>query len=116
MTQTPPPTAPEPAPRPAFAMTPTGPAPRTYVPKLIAWLGLAGMLVLWVLEVEALTWESGDRVLRLNYIGIAVCVVTSVAAAVWTKLATRKGGAIAVLVVSILINPIWLLLLIRAFG
>lgn len=89
---------------------------RTLIPKLVAILGLAAMLVLWILEFEALTWESGDRVLYLNYIGIGVCAVTSIAAAVWTKLATRKAGAITVLVVSILINPIWLLLLIRAFG
>jgi hypothetical protein len=98
-------------------MTEMTPTPRrSLIPKLIALLGLAGMLVLWVLELEALNWESGDRVLYLNYIGIGVCVITSIAAAVWTKRATRKGGAITVLVVSILINPIWLLLLIRAFG
>ncbi|MDH6180600.1 ABC-type spermidine/putrescine transport system permease subunit I [Microbacteriaceae bacterium SG_E_30_P1] len=88
----------------------------TRVPKIIAIAGLAGMLVLWVLEVQALTWESGDRVLHLNYIGIAVCVVISVAAALWIARSTRRAGAIVVLVVSILINPIWLLLLIRALG
>jgi hypothetical protein len=92
------------------------PARKTTLPKVIALLGLLGMLVLWVLEIQALTWESGDRVLHLNYIGIGVCVVTTIAAAIWTARSTRKGGAITVLVISILINPIWLLLLIRAFG
>ena len=92
------------------------PARRTTLPKVIALLGLFGMLVLWILEIQALTWESGDRVLYLNYIGIGVCVITTIAAATWTARSTRKGGAITVLVVSILINPIWLLLLIRAFG
>ena len=94
------------------------PAPRsrTVVPKVIALLGLLGMLALWILEFQALTWESGDRVLHLNYIGIGVCVVTTIAAAIWTSRSTRKGGAITALVISILINPIWLLLLIRAFG
>jgi len=88
----------------------------TTVPKTIALLGLGGMLVLWILEVQALTWESGDRVLYLNYIGIAVCVIITVAAALWTAWSPRKGWAITVLVTSILINPIWLLLLIRALG
>ncbi|NYF10399.1 hypothetical protein HDC94_001555 [Leifsonia sp. AK011] len=92
------------------------PARRTTVPRTIALLGLGGMLVLWVLELQALTWESGDRVLHLNYIGIGVCVVTTVAAAVWTARSPRKGWAIVVLVLSILINPIWLLLLILALG
>lgn len=92
------------------------PSKKATLPKLIALLGLLGMLVLWVLEVQALTWESGDRVLHLNYIGIGVCVLTTIAAAVWTALAARRGGAIAVLVISVVINPIWLLLLIRVFG
>ena len=92
------------------------PSKKATLPKLIALLGLLGMLVLWVLVVQALTWESGDRVLHLNYIGIGVCVLTTIAAAIWTALAARKAGAIAVLVISIVINPIWLLLLIRVFG
>ena len=93
-------------------------APRrsTTVPKVIALLGLLAMLVLAGFEFQALTWESGDRVLHLNYASLIVGLVTAVAAALWTAWATRKGGAIAVLVISIVINPIWLLLLIRAFG
>jgi hypothetical protein len=89
---------------------------RTTVPKVIALLGLLAIVVLWGFELQALTWESGDRVLQLNYVGIAVASVTTVAAAIWTTWAARKGGAIAVLVISVLVNPIWLLLLIRAFG
>ena len=88
----------------------------TTAPKVIALLGLLAMLVLVGFEVQALTWESGDRVLHLNYVSIGVGVVTTVAAAIWTIWARRKAGAIVVLIVSILINPIWLLLLIRAFG
>jgi len=95
---------------------PASPGKTTTAPKVVALAGLGGMLLLWILEVQALTWESGDRVLHLNYIGIAVCAVTTIAAAIWTARSPRKGGAITVLVVSILINPIWLLLLIRAFG
>ena len=93
-------------------------APRrsTTLPKVIALLGLLTMLVLAGFEFQALTWESGDRVLHLNYAGVIVGLVTSVAAGIWTAWATRKGGAIAVLVISIVFNPIWLLLLIRAFG
>ncbi|MEQ1734839.1 MAG: hypothetical protein ABL886_00245 [Rhodoglobus sp.] len=88
----------------------------TRVPRLIALLGMFGMLVLFGFEVQALTWESGDRVLYLSYAGIAVAGVITIAAATWTAWAQRKAGAIAVLAISIVINPIWLLLLIRAFG
>ncbi|MDP3209152.1 MAG: hypothetical protein Q8M65_08375 [Rhodoglobus sp.] len=92
------------------------PTRSTAVPRTIALLGLLGMLVLFGFEVQALTWESGDRVLHLSYAGIAVASVSAVAAAWWTAWASRKGGAITVLVIAVLINPIWLLLLIRAFG
>ncbi|MFM9878268.1 MAG: hypothetical protein ACKVOG_10570 [Rhodoglobus sp.] len=89
---------------------------RTTIPKLIAFAGLLGIVVLWGFELQALTWESGDRVLYPSYVGIAVASVTTIAAILWTVWSTRKGGAIAVLVISVLVNPIWLLLLIRAFG
>ena len=85
-------------------------------PRLIALLGLIGMLVLVGFELQALTWESGDRVLHLSYAGVAVGAVTALSAALWTAWSTRKGGAITVLVISVLLNPVWLLLLIRAFG
>ena len=93
-------------------------APRrsTTVPKVLALLGLLAMLVLVGFEFQALTWESGDRTLHLSYAGVIVGLVTAVAAGLWTAWATRKGGAITVLVISIVINPIWFLLLIRAFG
>ncbi len=104
-------------------MTATDPLPvpaptrrSTTLPKVIALLGLLGIVVLWGFELQALTWESGDRVLHLNYIGIGIATITSIAAALWTAWAARKGGAIAVLVIRIQVNPIWLLLLIRAFG
>jgi len=101
--------------------TPPVPAPTsarrsTTVPKVIVLLGLLGIVVLWGFEVQAMTWESGDRVLHLNYIGIGIATITTIAAAIWTSWSVRKGGAITVLVISILVNPIWLLLLIRAFG
>ncbi len=86
------------------------------VPRLLALLGLLGMLVLIGFQFQALTWESGDRVLYLSYAGVGTGAVTTLAAAVWTAWTRRKGGAIAALVISVLLNPIWLLLLIRAFG
>jgi hypothetical protein len=88
----------------------------TIVPKVVALVGLLAMLVLKGFELQALTWESGDRVLHLNYIEIAIGVITTAAAIIWTIWSRRKAGAIVVLVLSILFNPIWLLLLIRAFG
>ena len=104
-------------------MTQTAPADgqpavrrRTTVPKVIALLGLLAIVVLWSFELQALTWESGDRVLHLSYGAIAVASVTTIAAIIWTAWSARKGGAIAVLVISVLVNPIWLLLLIRALG
>lgn len=54
--------------------------------------------------------------LHLSYGAIAVASVTTIAAIIWTAWSERKGGAIAVLVISVLVNPIWLLLLIRALG
>ncbi len=105
-------TAPVPAPGPAKA-----PARRsTTVPKVIALLGLLGIVALWGFEFQAMTWESGDRILHLNYVGIGIATITTIAAAIWTSWSVRKGGAITVLVISILVNPVWLLLLIRAFG
>ncbi|HQI66196.1 MAG TPA: hypothetical protein PLJ54_07450, partial [Rhodoglobus sp.] len=83
---------------------------------VIALLGLLAIVVLWGFELQALTWESGDRVLHLSYGAIAVATVTTIATIVWTAWSARKGGAIAVLVISVLVNPIWLLLLIRALG
>ncbi len=85
-------------------------------PRLVALVCLLAMLVLIGFEVQALTWESGDRVLHLSYAGVAVGTIASVAAGLWVAWAPRRAGAIAVLVVTVLLNPIWLLLLIRAFG
>lgn len=101
-------TAPVPAPAPARRAT--------TVPKVIALIGLLGIVVQWGFEAQALTWESGDRILYLNYIGIGIATITTIAATIWTARSMRKGGAITVLVISILVNPVWLLLLIRAFG
>ena len=98
-------------------MSQTDAAPRsTVVPKVVALVGLAAMLVTKGFEFAALNYESGDRVLYLSYLEIGIGVVTTAAAVTWTIWATRKAGAIVVLVLSILFNPIWLLLLIRAFG
>lgn len=88
----------------------------TTLPKVIALLGLLTMLVLAGFVFQALSWESGDRVLHLNYASAAAGLVTTVAAIVWAIRSPAKAGAIVVTVVSILINPIWLLLLIRVFG
>jgi hypothetical protein len=86
------------------------------IPRLIALIGLAGMLVVVGLQLAALNVESGDRVLTLSYVNIGIGVVTTIAASLWIAWSPRKAAAIVVLVVSVLFNPIWLLLLIRAFG
>lgn len=88
----------------------------TVIPRSVALVGLVAMVVVFGLQIQALTWESGDRTLHLAYVNIGVGVVTTVAAALWVAWSRRKAGAIAVLVVSILMNPIWLLLIIRALG
>ncbi|CAN5460800.1 hypothetical protein BH10ACT7_BH10ACT7_17960 [soil metagenome] len=74
------------------------------------------MLVLGGFAIQALTWESGDRVLHLNTISLGVGVITTAAAIWWTVRARRKGAAITVLVLSVLFSPIWLFLLILIFG
>lgn len=88
----------------------------TTAPKTVALIGLLAMLVVKAFELQALTWESGDRVLHLSYLEIGIGVVTTAAAITWTVWSRQKAGAIVVLVLSILFNPIWLLLVIRAFG
>ena len=86
------------------------------IPRLVALVGLTGMLVVIGLQLAALNVESGDRVLTLSYVNIGVGVVTTIAAALWIAWSPRKALAIVLLVVSVLLNPIWLLLLIRALG
>ena len=104
-------------------MTQTAPADgqpaarrRTTLPKVIALLGLLAIVVLWGFELQALTWESGDRVLHLNTVSLGFSVITTAAAIWWLVWAPRKGAAITVLVVSILISPIWMFALILVFG
>jgi hypothetical protein len=92
------------------------PARSTVVPRVIALVGLATMVVLGVVAIQALTWESGDRVLHVNTASLFVGLVTTAAAAWWVVWATRKGAAITVLVISILINPIWMFGLILLLG
>lgn len=86
------------------------------VARTVALAGLAAMVVVLILQVQALTWESGDRTLHLAYLNIGIGALTTLAAAFWVAWSARRAGAIAVLVVSILMNPIWLLLVIRALG
>lgn len=86
------------------------------IARAVALAGLAAMVVVVILQVQALTWESGDRTLHLSYVNIGIGAVTALAAALWVAWSPRKAGAIVVLVVSILMNPIWLLLVIRALG
>lgn len=86
------------------------------IPRIVALIGLVAMVVVFGLQVQAQTWESGDRTLELAYLNIGIGVVTTVSAALWTAWSPRKAGAIIVLIVSVLMNPIWLLLLIRALG
>jgi hypothetical protein len=88
----------------------------TVIPRIVALVGLLAMVVVFGLQIQALTWESGDRTLHLSYLNIGIGVVTTVAAALWVGWSRRRAGAIVVLVISILMNPIWLLLVIRALG
>lgn len=92
------------------------PARGTLVPRTIALVGLAGMIVLAGFAFAGFTYESGDRVYRFFLAEAIVGAVTTAAAIWWVARARPKGGAIAVLVVSILINPIWFMLLIRMLG
>ena len=86
------------------------------MPRTIALLGLMAMLVLGGFAIQALTWESGDRVLHLNTISLGVGLVTTAAAVWWTIRARRKGAAITVLVLSVLLSPAWLFLVVLIFG
>lgn len=86
------------------------------IPRIVALVGLLAMVVVFGLQIQAQTWESGDRTLHLAYVNIGVGVLTTIAACLWVAWSRRKAGAIVVLVISILMNPIWLLLVIRALG
>jgi hypothetical protein len=92
--------------------------PRSTLPgKLIAFAGIAGMIVLGIIEVFTLDVPGvGDRVLHLTYGGVAAGLVATAGAIFWLVRSRTKTGAIIVLVISVLMNPIWLLLLIRLFG
>jgi hypothetical protein len=94
-------------------MTDTVPPRWLIAPRLVAVLGLVGMLVLIVLGFGALGVESGDRALYLSYIQLAVGAVTTAAAIVWLVNSRRKAGAVIVLVASVILSPIWLFLVIR---
>ena len=97
-------------------MTQLPPTRRVTLARLIALLGLLSMVVIGFFGLAAQTYESGDRSLYLAYAGVIVGVVTTIASVFWVDRSVRKGAAIPVLVVSILMNPIWMLLLIRLFG
>lgn len=86
------------------------------IPRAVALVGLLAMVVIGGFALQALTWESGDRVLHLNTVSLGFSVITTAAAIWWLVWAPRKGAAITVLVVSILISPIWMFALILVFG
>lgn len=86
------------------------------VPRTLTIVGLVAMVVLALVALSGFTYESGDRVYQYFVAEAIVGAATTAAAIWWIVVARSKGAAVAVLVVSILINPIWLLLLIRAFG
>lgn len=79
-------------------------------------LGLLAMIVLAGVALAGLTFESGDHVYRFFLAEAIVGAVTTACAIWWTAVAKPKGFAVTALVVSVVINPIWLMLLIRAFG
>lgn len=87
------------------------------LPRTIAVLGFAVMLVLAGFALNGFTYESGDDVYRFFLAESIVGAVTTAAAVWWTVWATpRKAAAITVLVLSIVINPIWSFLVIRSLG
>lgn len=86
------------------------------LPRALAIAGLVAMLVLAGIALAGITFESGDWTYRFFLAEAIVGAVTTGAAAWWAAWSSRRGSAITVLVASILINPIWLFLLIRAFG
>lgn len=92
------------------------PARGTLIPRTATLVGLAAMLVLAGFALAGFTYESGDRVYRFFLAEAIVGAATTGAAIWWVARARSKGGAIVVLVLSILINPIWLMLLIRLVG
>lgn len=86
------------------------------LPRTLTLVGLAAMVVLAVIALAGLTYESGDHTYRFFLAEAIVGAATSACAAWWVVRARPKGAAITVLVLSIVINPIWLMLLIRSFG
>lgn len=86
-------------------------------PRTIAVLGLVVMLVLGGFALNGFTYESGDDVYRYFLAEAIVGAVTTAAAIWWTAWASpRKRAAITVLVISVVINPFWSFLVIRALG
>lgn len=91
--------------------------PLVGLPRTIAVVGLGAMIVLAGFAFNGFTYESGDDVYRFFLAEAIVGAVTTAAAIWWLAWSgSRKGAAITVLVVSILINPVWSFLLIRALG
>lgn len=95
----------------------SSPARRTpALPRALSLGGLITMLVLAGVALAGVTFESGDWTYRFFLAEAIVGLVTTAATVWWAAWAPRRGPAITVLVASILINPIWLFLLIRALG
>lgn len=98
-------------------MTEPTPPRSTVLGKVVAFGGIAGMIVLGFIEIFTLDVPGvGDRVLYLTYGGVAAGLVATAGAILWLVRSRTKTGAIIVLVITVLMNPIWLLLLIRLFG
>ena len=95
----------------------TDPRPLVGLPRTIAVIGLVAVSVRAGFAFNVFTYESGDDVYRFFLAEAIVGAVTTAAAIWWLVWAgSRRGAAITVLVVSILINPVWSFLVIRAFG
>ena len=89
---------------------------RLAIARIIALIGQLAMLVVIGFQIAALDYESGDLILHLSYANFGIGLVTTLAAILWAVWSPRKVGGILIAVFSLILNPVWLLLLIRALG
>lgn len=97
------------------AMT-AAPARRTLIPRTLTLVGLGAMAVLAGFAFRGFTYESGDSVYFFFLAEAIVGAVTTLCAIWWVVWAQHKAVAITLLVLSVVINPIWLFLLILLFS
>jgi hypothetical protein len=85
---------------------------RLTIVRIIALIGMFAMLVVIGLQIAALNVESGDLVLHLSYANFGIGILTTVSAILWAVWSPSKVGGILVAVFSLILNPVWLILLV----